>query len=97
MHVIRRALLGVPMLLAIAVAAGAQDAAPDLSLLPVAPGRERVGAKCGTCHPMAIVVGQKRSKPEWEATIDQMIGRGAEINEAEFAEIAAYLGTHFAP
>ena len=85
------------MLLAMAVAGQAQNAAPDLSLLPVAPGRELVGAKCATCHPIAIVVGQKRPQAEWETTIDLMIGRGAEINDAEYAEIAAYLGTHFAP
>lgn len=90
-------LLALPMLLAVAVASRAQDAAPDLSPLPVAPGREVVGAKCGTCHPIAIVAGQKRSQVEWETTIDLMIGRGAEINDAEYAEIAAYLGTHFAP
>lgn len=87
-----------PLVLAAAIsAAAAQDAKPDLSLLPAGPGRELVGAKCGTCHTIAIVVGQRRDRAAWEQAIDQMIGRGAEVSDAEYDAIAAYLGTHFAP
>ncbi|MCM0031671.1 c-type cytochrome [Sandarakinorhabdus limnophila] len=87
-----------PLVLAAAIsAAAAQDATPDLSLLPAGPGRELVGAKCGTCHAIAIVVGQRRDRAAWEQAIDQMIGRGAEVSDAEYDTIAAYLGTHFAP
>ncbi len=85
-----------PLLLAAGIAA-AQDPQPDLSLLPAGPGREIVGAKCSSCHAIAIVVAQRRDRAAWEQAIDQMMGRGAEINDAEYEAIAAYLGTHFAP
>lgn len=90
-----RALPFAPLLLAAGLAAA--RAPPDLSLLPAGPGRELVGAKCATCHAIAIVVGQRRDRAAWEQSIDQMIGRGAEVNDAEYEAIAAYLGTHFAP
>jgi mono/diheme cytochrome c family protein len=90
----RRWLPLAPLMLAAGIAA-AQDVPPDLSLLPAGPGRELVGAKCGTCHTIAIVVAQRRDRMAWEAAIDQMIGRGAEVNDAEYGAIAAYLGTHF--
>ncbi|MBU6167059.1 MAG: hypothetical protein KGQ52_13170 [Alphaproteobacteria bacterium] len=93
-----RLLLCLPLLAAVTISvAAAQEPAPDLSLLPAGPGRELVGAKCGTCHAIAIVVGQRRDRVAWEQTMEQMIGRGAEINDAEFAEISAYLGRNFAP
>jgi hypothetical protein len=43
------------------------------------------------------LVGQRRDRAAWEQAIDQMIGRGAEVSDAEYDAIAAYLGTHFAP
>lgn len=93
-----KALLALPLLTAAAISvAAAQEPAPDLSLLPAGTGRELVGAKCGTCHAIAIVVGGRRNRAAWEQAIDQMIGRGAEISEAEYEAIAAYLGTNFAP
>jgi cytochrome c5 len=95
---VTKLLLALPLLAAATITvAAAQEPAPDLSLLPAGPGRELVGAKCGTCHAIAIVVGQRRDRMAWEQAIDQMIGRGAEISDAEYEQIAAYLGTHFAP
>jgi cytochrome c5 len=91
-------LLALPLLTAAAISmAAAQAPAPDLSMLPDGPGRELVGAKCATCHPVTIVVGQRRDRAAWEQTIDQMMGRGADISDAEYETIAAYLGTNFAP
>ena len=91
-------LLALPLLTAAAISvAVAQEPAPDLSLLPPAPGRELVGAKCGTCHALAIVVGQRRDRAAWEQAIDQMIGRGADVSDAEYEAITAYLGTNVAP
>jgi len=88
----------LPLLCAAAISvAAAQGTAPDLSALPPGPGRELVGAKCGTCHTLAIVAGQRRDRAAWEQSIDQMIGRGAEISDAEYDQIAAYLGTTLAP
>jgi cytochrome c5 len=94
--VMLRLLMALPLVAAASITvAAAQDPAPDLSLLPAGAGRELVGAKCGTCHNLAIVTGQRRDRAAWEASIDQMIGRGAEISDAEYEVIAAYLGTHF--
>lgn len=91
-------LIAVPLLAAATISvAAAQAPAPDLSSLPAGAGRELVAQKCSTCHTLAIVVGQRRDRAAWEQSIDQMIGRGAEISDAEYEKIAAYLGANLAP
>lgn len=93
-----RLLLSLPLLCAAGITmVAAQQPAPDPALLPPGPGREVVAAKCGTCHTLAIVAGQRRDRAAWEQSIDQMIGRGADISDAEFEQIAAYLGSNLAP
>ncbi|MEI6419196.1 MAG: cytochrome c [Sphingomonadales bacterium] len=83
--------------LALLQAGAAAPDAIDLTPLPPGPGRELVGAKCSSCHNLAIVAGQRRDRVAWEQTIDQMMGRGAEISDADFAVIANYLGSNLAP
>jgi len=46
---------------------------------------------CGQCHPFEFVVAVRRTRPQWEATVENMIGRGARGTNAEFAAIVEYL------
>jgi len=46
---------------------------------------------CGVCHPFEFVVAVRRTKPQWEATVENMVGRGARGTNAEFAAIVEYL------
>jgi cytochrome c oxidase cbb3-type subunit III len=50
---------------------------------------------CGVCHPFEFVVAVSRTRPQWEATVENMIGRGARGTNAEFAAVIDYLSeTH---
>src|SRR6185503_11640737 len=40
---------------------------------------------CAMCHPFEYVVAVRRTRPQWEATVENMIGRGARGTNAEFA------------
>src|SRR5436190_8080298 len=46
---------------------------------------------CAACHPFEYVVAIKRTRPQWEATVENMVGRGARGTNAELTEIIDYL------
>jgi cytochrome c oxidase cbb3-type subunit 3 len=43
------------------------------------------------CHPFEYVVAVRRTRAQWEATVENMIGRGARGTNAEFAAVIDYL------
>lgn len=79
------------------VALAQSGTAPPQVLLPEGDGKAAVEARCASCHGLGLVVGQKRTRAEWEATIDMMVDRGAQVSDADYAAISAYLATHFGP
>jgi cytochrome c oxidase cbb3-type subunit III len=46
---------------------------------------------CGVCHPFETVVTIRRTKSQWEATVENMIGRGARGTPAEFTSVIDFL------
>lgn len=49
---------------------------------------------CGTaCHSFEHVVTVRRTRAQWEATIENMIGRGAKVTSAEVATILDFLSS----
>lgn len=68
---------------------GSQPAAPRAA---PADGEAVVRRLCGvTCHPFDHVVTIRRTRGQWEATVENMIGRGARGTSAEFAAVIEYL------
>jgi cytochrome c oxidase cbb3-type subunit 3 len=50
---------------------------------------------CGICHPFEYVVAVKRTRAQWEATVENMVGRGARGTNAELTAVIDYLaGSH---
>jgi cytochrome c oxidase cbb3-type subunit III len=43
------------------------------------------------CHPFEYVVAVRRTRAQWEATVENMIGRGARGTNAEFSAVIGYL------
>jgi cytochrome c oxidase cbb3-type subunit 3 len=43
------------------------------------------------CHPFEYVVAVRRTRAQWEATVENMVGRGARGTNAEFATVIDYL------
>ncbi|MBI2821420.1 MAG: hypothetical protein HYX74_04295 [Acidobacteria bacterium] len=74
----------------------AQEAGPAASL-PDGKGKEMVAPLCAGCHALDIVTTKRKSASEWEATVMDMISRGANISSEEAKTIAAYLAEHFSP
>jgi cytochrome c5 len=86
------------LLLLIALEAPAQGQGAEASVaLPEGPGKELVAASCSRCHAIDVVTSRKKSRSQWESTINDMISRGAQISGDETRSIAQYLGEHFNP
>src|SRR5579872_1713233 len=84
-HAIGR-VLGV--VFAAAMVSGAQEPAQPQ-------GREVVQKVCSPCHTPESVLGTRRTRSEWQETIDKMVALGAKATDEEFAQILNYLSTQF--
>jgi len=52
---------------------------------------------CGACHDAGVVVTMHQSKDDWQATVDDMKGRGADGSDADFKTIVDYLTKYQGP
>lgn len=71
-------------------AAQAQDLADG-------PGKDTFVKICSACHDAAVVVTMHNSKDDWQATVDDMKGRGAEGSDDDFKTIIGYLAKYQGP
>jgi cytochrome c5 len=86
----------------VTIAATAPKPAPKATAKPVAaklapgPGQALVQAKCGMCHPVSQVIANPKTHDQWENSVENMIGRGAQVSDAEYDVIVAYLSKNYA-
>ena len=71
-------------------AAQAQD-------LPEGKGKDTFSKICGACHDAGVVVTMHQSKDDWQSTVDDMKGRGADGSDADFKTIVDYLTKYQGP
>lgn len=71
-------------------AAQAQD-------LPEGKGKDTFVKICGACHDAGVVVTMFQSKDDWQSTVDDMKGRGADGSDADFKTIVDYLTKYQGP
>ncbi len=74
----------------VAVASASTDFAPG----PVKAFAERA---CTACHVAAQVTGQRRSRVDWAATVEKMVGYGAQVPDVQFDPLVDYLARHYPP
>ena len=84
-----KAFLFIPVVVAWAHVAYAQDTLPD------GPGKEQVLRVCSTCHEAAKATSVKLTRDGWIETIDRMKAFGAGGSDDEFAAVLEYLATNF--
>ena len=69
-----------------AVTGSVQDRLPD------GPGKVTVESLCATrCHGPSIIMKARRTPAGWEAILDKMLERGAEMSDSEYDTILEYL------
>src|SRR5262245_17298499 len=95
-------------IVSLAVSAGAQRGAPPRpapSTPPATPAaaavqgsdpREATARRlCTQCHPFENVVAIRRTRAQWEATVENMVGRGARGTQAEFSSVIDFLAEKY--
>ncbi len=58
-------------------------------------GQAQTTAACAACHAPAIITGKRYSAEKWGAVVDQMIDKGAKVNDADYDTIVAYLAKNY--
>ena len=54
-----------------------------------------VEERCTQCHDLQTVTGAAKSRDGWQSTVERMIGKGAQLNDAEKAVVIDYLAEEF--
>lgn len=78
--------------LAVAIAAGPRSA---FAQLPDGPGKETVVKVCGVCHDASTAAAVRLTRDGWQATIGDMVSRGARASDEELNAVLDYLAAHF--
>jgi cytochrome c5 len=62
-----------------------------------APGKVLLETRCTVCHGLARVAKEKAARAGWEKIVDEMIGKGAKLNDAEKETVLDYLVENYGP
>lgn len=84
-----RKCIGLAVLLLAPAASVAQQTATG--------AREAFQKVCGACHAVETVTAQRRTRAQWQESINSMMARGAKGTEEEFTLILDYLTSQFGP
>jgi cytochrome c5 len=82
--------------IAIALIAATKPKAKPVSL-PKGAGQAQVKAACSNCHAMTIITNARKSRAQWEDSVDIMIDRGAPVSDANYDLVITYLSKNFKP
>src|SRR5262245_41347344 len=80
-------LLSLPALFAATIPAHVRTATEQPGPpLPEGTGRDITHKVCGaTCHGTDVIAGKGRTRDQWTAVVNAMVGRGAKASDAELA------------
>ena len=54
-------------------------------------GKSLLEERCTQCHDLGRVERAKKTEEEWKATVERMVGKGAQLNQAEQELLIKYL------
>lgn len=63
--------------------------------LPAGPGRDEFVKSCSQCHALGMSIGKRHTSEEWRAVLQEMIGRGAQLDASQESAIHQYLAANF--
>lgn len=73
------------------------DPAQVLAAFAPGQGQETTAAACGACHAPSLITGKKLDADAWAQLVDQMISRGAPVEDKDYDTIVDYLARHYGP
>jgi len=75
----------------------AQPPSPPSTPPPLAGGAELLQERCTRCHTLDRVMAATKTQAEWEATVERMRGKGAELTDDEAQILIEYLAETYGP
>lgn len=60
-------------------------------LLPAPDGQALVQERCTDCHSLERVERARKAKAEWQATVERMVKKGAQLSQKEQTAVIQYL------
>ena len=90
-------LLVVSFSLTLMMACGDGVEAPADDVEMVADGKSLLEGPCTQCHNLERSTSKSKTRDEWLATVDRMIGKGAAINVEETEVLVDYLAEEYGP
>jgi competence protein ComEA len=63
--------------------------------LPPGKGKVVVQRTCVNCHALKVVTSKRASRKQWSALVDQMVSRGAELEDEDIETVVDYLAKNF--
>jgi glucose dehydrogenase len=78
-----------------AAAVAATD--PAAAAMPAGAGKPLVQQKCVMCHTLSVVTSKHASREEWNQVVEQMVSRGADLDDDEVETVVDYLTKNYGP
>ena len=63
--------------------------------LPAGDGKAIVQRACVGCHALKVVTSKRATPEEWSTVVNQMVSRGADVEDDEIETLVAYLSKNF--
>ena len=70
-------------------------ASPHATTLPPGKGKAIVQRTCTSCHALKVVTTKRASKEQWSTLVDQMMSKGADLQDDEVDIVVDYLAKNF--
>jgi mono/diheme cytochrome c family protein len=86
------------LLAATAVLAGCKSSAVNPAPTTVSgtqDGAALLQERCSVCHSTDRVTQAKKTKAEWDTTVTRMVGKGAQLSDAEKQILVDYLAANY--
>ncbi len=101
-------LLAVFIIVSVLAAGCGQPTAPSATEAPKAPGAATQPAtapegaallqqRCTGCHNLTRVESAQKTADQWKATVDRMVGKGAQLTPGEENVLISYLAATYKP
>lgn len=84
-------------MLAVGCSAHSQQVKPDPAPPADAGISARLSEACDGCHTATTYTSKRLDAAKWGEVVDQMIDKGAAINDADYTAFVRYLARHYGP
>ena len=89
--------LALVVLVGTLVLAACASGSPGPTSTPAAAGSPEalLQQRCASCHSLQRIQSAHKTQADWEKTVRRMVNSGAQLNDAEFTALVAFLAATY--